>query len=503
MNHDDSNHREPYGGAETTEASPLLDEGNERSGADAYRRRVIIVTFAMFFFLEFGAGLFIPAQTAALEQKICDKIYSNIDPLDRDCKAPDVQGELADLQGWRTTLDCVPSLVATIPYGIISNKWGRHRVLSLAFSGITLGLAFQLMVLYFDFFPVKLVLVSPMFMFLGGGPAVLTAMLYTTIADITSVSARAPIFFQLAALFILSEVASGPLAGLVLLKSVWGLIALASVFYVLATATTFLLPDTLHLSKAALDEDIDDANDAAARTSTSDDSILQGSIRQVREGGREIRSFLSGHGLVIIFMFCYVLVAVSKVVQIMLLQYATKRYNWSWSKASFLLTIRSAVSLVVLILILPALTQLLTTRFKVSVIRRDVWVARLTGLAGVLGALLIALASTPEILISGLTTFAIHGGMTAVLRSLLSNMVEHRYLGTMNSLLGILEMLGLMAGAPALFSSLRRGFELGGDLIGLPFICAAAMIALSTCVIWLLPVRDGKEHDEVCNENGA
>lgn len=29
-----------------------------------------------------------------------------------------------------------------------------------------------------------------MFMFLGGGPAVITAMLYTTIADITPVSAR-------------------------------------------------------------------------------------------------------------------------------------------------------------------------------------------------------------------------------------------------------------------------------------------------------------------------
>jgi hypothetical protein len=74
----------------------------------------------------------------------------------------------------------------------------------------------------------------------------------------------------------------------------------------------------------------------------------------------------------------------------------------------------------------------------------------------------------------------------------------------MNSLLGILEMLGLMAGAPALFSSLRRGFEIGGDLIGLPFLCAAAMIALSTCIVWLLPVGEKKEDDEeLCTENVA
>lgn len=81
-----------------------------------------------------------------------------------------------------------------------------------------------------------------------------------------------------------------------------------------------------------------------------------------------------------------------------------------------------------------------------------------------------------------------------MLRSLLSNMVDPRHLGTMNSLLGILEMIGLMIGAPALFASLRHGFELGGDWIGLPFICAAAMIALSTGIVFILPVRTNKSH---------
>lgn len=92
--------------------------------------------------------------------------------------------------------------------------------------------------------------------------------------------------------------------------------------------------------------------------------------------------------------------------------------------------------------------------------------------------------------------------MTAVLRSLLSNMVEPRYLGTMNSLLGILEMVGLMIAAPSLFVSLRYGFELGGDWIGLPFICAAAMISLSTAMVFLLPISGGKTHGQGF-ENGV
>jgi hypothetical protein len=127
MNHDDT-HREPNGGAGTTEGSPLLDE---RPGTDNHRRRVIIVTFAMFFFLEFGAGLFIPAQTAALEQKICDTIYSNIDPFDRDCKAPDVQGQLADLQGWRTTIDCIPSRLLLLQMIRPGHELGGRQMIQL------------------------------------------------------------------------------------------------------------------------------------------------------------------------------------------------------------------------------------------------------------------------------------------------------------------------------------------------------------------------------------
>lgn len=95
-------------GADTTEASPLLRGHVDHSAADQYRRRVIVVTFAMFFVLEFGAGLLLPGSTAALEQKICDEKYNSIAPANRDCKSPDVQGQLAALKGWQTMLDCVP-----------------------------------------------------------------------------------------------------------------------------------------------------------------------------------------------------------------------------------------------------------------------------------------------------------------------------------------------------------------------------------------------------------
>lgn len=70
-------------------------------------------------------------------------------------------------------------------------------------------------------------------------------------------------------------------------------------------------------------------------------------------------------------------------------------------QASFLLTIRSAVSLANLLVILPAMSHFLISRLKVSVIKKDVWIARTTGIAGVFGALLIAFASSLGLLIPG------------------------------------------------------------------------------------------------------
>jgi hypothetical protein len=101
--------------------------------------------------------------------------------------------------------------------------------------------------------------------------------------------------------------------------------------------TSFLLPDTLSISKAenSRRRSIDDQEIAATPPATGT-SIIQVSLHQAREGLREIRSFLGGHGLVIVIMFSYVFVATSKVVQVMLLQYTSKRYEFSWSKVSHL-----------------------------------------------------------------------------------------------------------------------------------------------------------------------
>lgn len=94
---------------------------------------------------------------------------------------------------------------------MLSDSWGRHRVLSLALFGMVLALSYVLAVgkqlvdlrgyghfsnsilwiVYFqNIFSFRLVLIYPLFCFVGGGAGVISAMWYTVIADIMPINAR-------------------------------------------------------------------------------------------------------------------------------------------------------------------------------------------------------------------------------------------------------------------------------------------------------------------------
>lgn len=112
--------------------------------------RVVVLSCLFIFLLEFGAGLQIPSTIALLERRICHDIQPGLPwpPLadDPTCKTLEVQGRLASLRGFQATLDVIPGLLTTIPYGALSDRWGRKPILLLATLGYTLSVAFQILV---------------------------------------------------------------------------------------------------------------------------------------------------------------------------------------------------------------------------------------------------------------------------------------------------------------------------------------------------------------------
>lgn len=147
------------------------------------RPRVILLVFAILFVVELGAGMIVPPTNAIMESIICRRMHPEVfspppftppppppspsgvvgqlarlrhiaggivladDPV---CKSPDVQGYLAMLRGWAATFDAIPGIVGAVPYGILSDRWGRKGVLALSLGGFWVGTGFGYGVYYFS-----------------------------------------------------------------------------------------------------------------------------------------------------------------------------------------------------------------------------------------------------------------------------------------------------------------------------------------------------------------
>ena len=77
-----------------------------------------------------------------------------------------------------------PGILLAIYYGSVAGKYGRKRVLLLFSTGMLLSLAWVVLVCSFDGrIPIRLIWLSSLFIFIGGGSRVAKAMLFTIVSD--------------------------------------------------------------------------------------------------------------------------------------------------------------------------------------------------------------------------------------------------------------------------------------------------------------------------------
>lgn len=170
-------------------APAAVDDEDPR---DKYKWRVMIGAFSILFMIELADGISTPAWNALLEKGLCAEAYPEIarfltagdeNPL---CKDPAIQGKLALYRGWAYTLDCLPTILLALPFGSLSDRWGRKPIAILAIIGIALGMVWYEVVFYFPL-PMWTFTLSFVFNFIGGGSAVGMSMIYTMLADVLHV----------------------------------------------------------------------------------------------------------------------------------------------------------------------------------------------------------------------------------------------------------------------------------------------------------------------------
>ncbi|KAK1833069.1 major facilitator superfamily domain-containing protein [Podospora conica] len=502
---DDDNAPDHPPGAGAGEQSPLLnhnpdaDPNATENAIDQQRSqlrpRLMFLVLATVFGLELGVAMFTPPSAAIMERILCRDFYPEFAngtssagwAPDGDCKIPGVQAPLAMLRGWLATIEAIPALLSAMPWGILSDRWGRKPVMVCGIVGLVLSLAFATLVYAFsDFVPLWTYWFSALFLFLGGGAQMIVAMLYTFIADVTPVPERATAFFRLGAVYLASGMIASPVAGALMLKSPWLALIIALAVMVLCIPLGLAFPETVHLHARQEPGGEREAPRGPGDTGTPEHGKPSAASRywtKAKGGAADVSDFILGNGAVCFLILSSIFVVLGKFVQELLLQYTTKRYGWSWSDATFILTIRHAASLVTLLVVLPSASWFCVDRLGMQGVYKDLWLARASAAFGAVGCLLVAAAPNGYFLAFAFLWMSLGAGISSLTRSLLNALVEEHHVGTLNSLISFMETTGALVAGPLLAESLSVGMEWGDSWIGLPFLVAGGFLGVATAIL--------------------
>jgi MFS family permease len=141
------------------ETSPLLSTPARDQKLPSHPHFVRVATVVIFsvFVLEIGDYMARTPIQRMLEDIVCRTYYESINSVDLNfdlglpipedkCKIPPVQREMATLNGWDMTFQNIPGLIMSVPYAVLSDKYGRKLVWGLVGLGILMSSLWCIMI---------------------------------------------------------------------------------------------------------------------------------------------------------------------------------------------------------------------------------------------------------------------------------------------------------------------------------------------------------------------
>jgi MFS family permease len=290
------------------------------------------------------------------------------------------------------------------------------------------------------------------------------------VADVFGEQDRATALFQLSAAVMISELLAVPLGGaLMTWSSPWvpfvlGLVILTAGIPLAA----FLLPETLpepsgrNQSRTVEEEDAEE---------DSSDVSFSARLRVLFSATR----FVTQRNI-LLALAMFLASSLSRQSTSLLLQYSSTRYGWSIPQASLFLTVRGFVTLAVYLVLMLALSGILTATTGLSAIQKDRRMAQLSGIFSGAGLGMVALAAVPAWYVAGLVISALGAGFIVFARSLATQLVTPEQRSTLYAAVAVVQSVGALVAGPLLADLFRAGLTLGRDEMGLPFLFAGLLV---------------------------
>jgi len=342
---------------------------------------------------------------------------------------------------------------------------------------------------FWHIIPVQFIVVAPAFLLVGGGYTVVIAVLYALAADVESDAnrcvyhgtsfepalidqTRASAFFLMSVAYLTGTMLGALVASkLMMTFSAWTPLLIAYVMIPLGTSVMIFIPETLQAKPGS-------HKDATLEEAT----FISSAKSQIREGfmhGVKCLSMFKSVSLVLI-IFTYLLHFPSITARgQFFVQYFSKRFDWDLAKTGYLLALRGAVSIFMLLVALPLLSKLLLSpSVRMTVARKDLALAQFSILATTIGAVLLGGFNIPTV-ISGVVIATLGDGLSPLCRSLATSFVDSRHTSSLYVLIGVVETIGMIYAGPALAWFFATGMKLKGLWLGLPYFWLASIAALA------------------------
>ncbi|KAK7952812.1 major facilitator superfamily transporter [Apiospora aurea] len=473
---------------------PSNTQRNMHSDSVAYRTTNILC--AIIFVAAGAGGLVTIPQIQLLETAVCREFLEGAEVagllddngsiLESSCKGKEVQSTVAYIIAVGAALESVIGFVGAIPWSTVADRIGRKPVFVLALTGITADNLIWLAMIWLQLnfhIPSWTVWFASAGLVIGGGNAMLTSVVLSTITDAAPEEIRASLFMRvhaaaLSASLLAPSLASalmgafGPWIPMLLGVSLLGLSASAAGF----------VPDTKRYSEHS---------SASTRASSDGPFRISSATHALTQATKALRSFLPFVGrpssacLLIAVLLSYSLIPATTQ---LLVQYLSIRYFIGLNETGYVQTVYGLAQLAQLFLGLPLLARLVRARAGVgSDAQRDLYLARFSFCVAIPGALLMGAAANLGFFIVGLLVLALGAGSSSYQRSLLSGFFDAEYHSRLFSLVAMVDMVGSVYSGPMLAGLFTSGMELGGGgFLGLPYYALASLMAVCLALMFFV-----------------
>lgn len=476
------------------EETPLIRQSTRSSDSDSTTKYddnfwTYVKLYTLLLFVAGSYMIIAPARIRIFEQIYCDEYYRNHPTIqlpyhgpipEEMCKVTEVQKQVSSLRGWYEFYDSLPTLVMAIPFGILSDIFGRRLLLINNLINLTLGQIFiSLVTLFPDVVPIRAIWFQALFNFIGGGDVVAEMLFMCIITDITPQTKLANTFFLLSAMNAFTQVLGPSIGAILMKKSAWLAVAVGTAGMVISVFITPTLPETLQYKQ----EDIIEDTEELKRETVWE--RLKTATTITKKAFRELAIVWTDWRLIFVCVLLMPFRMLAVTLKDLLQRYVSNRYGWTIADGTFLYALQALSCAIVLFAILTPISDYIDKHWNITAVFKNVILTRAGLLMLFFGIAIEGFSPNVTSFTFGLIIETFGAGVSSTTRALAGTLVEQKDNGRVFSVLAISEVLSKMATFPAINSLFNMGMDRGGGMwLGLPYFASAgaALVAfLSMC----------------------